>query len=189
MKVMDLSGNIKDRVDESHVIYVQLDPERGSRGRMSSIMHELPRDAQSMINLDGCRMHATLGVFKTVLRHKNIRHYNSVNCLLRDLQTRYPHIFTDVPSFSDEAYNAYRGDYHILETYLPGAKMSAGYHRMACPEPLILEPEDWSDAEWATLCKLCGLKPAQTDRIKINVDSIETYLSGGITVGGEDHGF
>lgn len=40
-------------------------------------------------------------------------------------------------------------------------------------EPLILEPEDWTKKEWATICKLFGMKEAE--RIKISDYTLETY--------------
>lgn len=43
-----------------------------------------------------------------------------------------------------------------------------------CPkEPLILEPEDWSEEEWKTLLKLFGLK--NIERIKISDYKLEAY--------------
>lgn len=40
-------------------------------------------------------------------------------------------------------------------------------------EPLILEPEDWSEAEWTTILKLFGMEEAE--RIKVSDYVLETY--------------
>lgn len=40
-------------------------------------------------------------------------------------------------------------------------------------EPLILEPEDWSEEEWKTLLKLFGFKNAE--RIMISNYKLEAY--------------
>lgn len=40
-------------------------------------------------------------------------------------------------------------------------------------EPLILEPEDWSEEEWKTLLKLFGFKNAE--KIKISDYKLEAY--------------
>lgn len=40
-------------------------------------------------------------------------------------------------------------------------------------EPLILEPEDWTESEWCTICKLFGMEDA--DRIKISNYEFEAY--------------
>lgn len=56
-------------------------------------------------------------------------------------------------------------------------KLKDGYHKFPEKEMLVLEPEDWTPQEWATLCKLSGdLPPDTTDRIVIHVDEIECYI-------------
>jgi hypothetical protein len=40
-------------------------------------------------------------------------------------------------------------------------------------ESLILEPEDWTEAEWATLLKLFGMEEAE--RIVVKDYILETY--------------
>lgn len=40
-------------------------------------------------------------------------------------------------------------------------------------EPLVLEPEDWTEAEWATILKLFGMEKA--DRIVISHYMHESY--------------
>lgn len=47
------------------------------------------------------------------------------------------------------------------------------YHEVTPREPLILEPEDWSENEWKVLLKLFGLQEA--DRIKVSIKSIESF--------------
>ena len=52
-----------------------------------------------------------------------------------------------------------------------------GYQKFHDDEPLILEPEDWSFQEWATICKLCGLPLGQTERIVLHVDEMECFVN------------
>lgn len=47
------------------------------------------------------------------------------------------------------------------------------YLKRKCREPLILEPEDWTEEEWATICKLFGMKEAEW--IKVSNYTLETY--------------
>lgn len=54
--------------------------------------------------------------------------------------------------------------------------VKGGYHKEAVVEPLILEPEDWSRREWATLCKLCGLPADRAERIVLHVGEMESYI-------------
>ena len=56
------------------------------------------------------------------------------------------------------------------------------YKREVCKEPFILEPEDWTPEEWRTLCKLCGLPDAITERIVIHASEIESYVGEHITI-------
>lgn len=39
------------------------------------------------------------------------------------------------------------------------------YDRFESKESIILEPEDWSEAEWATICKLFDVKKDRTEQI------------------------
>lgn len=54
--------------------------------------------------------------------------------------------------------------------------LGEGYHKEAVVEPLILEPEDWSRREWATLCKMCGLPADRAERIVLHVGEMESYI-------------
>lgn len=47
------------------------------------------------------------------------------------------------------------------------------YEKQTLHEPLILEPEDWTTAEWQTICRLFGMKAA--DRIVVSNCVLETY--------------
>ena len=47
------------------------------------------------------------------------------------------------------------------------------YEKRILDEPLILEPEDWSNSEWQTICRLFGMKSA--DRIVVSSCVLETY--------------
>lgn len=51
-----------------------------------------------------------------------------------------------------------------------------GYQKFRDTEPLILEPEDWSFDEWATICKLCGLPTGQTERIVLHASEMECFV-------------
>lgn len=55
-------------------------------------------------------------------------------------------------------------------------KIVNGYQKFLS-EMLILEPKDWSPAEWETLCKLSGLPFQRTERIVLHLNSIECYIS------------
>ena len=54
-------------------------------------------------------------------------------------------------------------------------KIKNGYHKLSLIEPLILEPEDWSAAEWATLCKICDLPVGPTQRIVLHINTMEFF--------------
>lgn len=56
-------------------------------------------------------------------------------------------------------------------------KVQNGYQVFQDNEPLILEPEDWSIREWATLCKLCGLPLGQTERIVLHANKLECFVN------------
>lgn len=47
------------------------------------------------------------------------------------------------------------------------------YEKYILDEPLILEPEDWTESEWQTICRLFGMKAA--DRIVVSSCLIEAY--------------
>lgn len=53
------------------------------------------------------------------------------------------------------------------------------FRRFWNAEPLILEPEDWTKAQWDTLCQLCGLVPGLTERIKMQPPYIEAFIAPG----------
>lgn len=54
-----------------------------------------------------------------------------------------------------------------------------GYHKYSTLEPVVLEPEDWTVEEWATLCKVSGVPANRTERIVLNLSSIECYIGSG----------
>ena len=47
------------------------------------------------------------------------------------------------------------------------------YIKMSINEPLILEPEDHTEEEWSTICKIFGMKEA--DRIVLSDYTMEAY--------------
>ena len=47
------------------------------------------------------------------------------------------------------------------------------YEKQILDEPLILEPEDWNESEWQTICHLFGMKAA--DRIVVSNCLLEAY--------------
>ncbi len=57
------------------------------------------------------------------------------------------------------------------------SELKYGYSKDHPCEPLIWEPEDWSPAEWTVLCRVCGLPADKTERIVLNIDTIESYVS------------
>lgn len=50
------------------------------------------------------------------------------------------------------------------------------YTKETLAEPLILEPEDWSFQEWATICKLCSLPLGRTERIVLHTSKVECFV-------------
>jgi len=56
---------------------------------------------------------------------------------------------------------------------IPETEVLDGYRYRIPKEPLILEPEDWTEEEWATLCKLFGMNEAEW--IKVSDYTLETY--------------
>lgn len=51
-----------------------------------------------------------------------------------------------------------------------------GYLKELCTKPweqLILEPEDWTEAEWGTICKVFGMERAE--RIVVSNYVFEAY--------------
>lgn len=55
-------------------------------------------------------------------------------------------------------------------------ELKSGYNKTEMREPLILEPEDWSAEEWATLCKVYGVPADRTERIVIGATPVECFL-------------
>lgn len=47
------------------------------------------------------------------------------------------------------------------------------YLKVSINEPLILEPEDHTEEEWSTICKIFGMKEA--DRIVLSDYTLEAY--------------
>lgn len=47
------------------------------------------------------------------------------------------------------------------------------YEKSVIEEPLILEPEDWTESEWKTICLIFCMKTS--DRIVVSDFTLETY--------------
>lgn len=47
------------------------------------------------------------------------------------------------------------------------------YEKYILDEPLILKPEDWTESEWQTICRMFCMKAA--DRIVVSSCLIEAY--------------
>jgi hypothetical protein len=67
----------------------------------------------------------------------------------------------------------WREELGLAETKEKEKKPMSYEYKGPAKEPLILEPEDWSEAEWATILKLFGMEEA--DRIKVSDYVLETY--------------
>ncbi len=51
-----------------------------------------------------------------------------------------------------------------------------GYREFHNNEPFILEPDDWTEPEWGTICKLMGLVPEITTRIFIELPVVKCFI-------------
>lgn len=79
-----------------------------------------------------------------------------------------------VNTFEPEAMQAFVGRTgHKILQYGPGR---GGYRKFDNREPIILEPEDWTESEWAALMKLLGLDPAITTRAVLQMQAVECYI-------------
>lgn len=67
----------------------------------------------------------------------------------------------------------WREELGLAETKEKDKKTMSYEYKGHAKEPLILEPEDWSEAEWATILKLFGMEEAE--RIKVSDYVLETY--------------
>ena len=152
------------------------------RGMMNSVLDNLPVFMRSRLNVNGDTMRADLESLKEMVNDPIMRDYNVIKTLKWDLCRRYPEYMGPCDLELDEEFiQCYRSKYTILEVHRPSIDppLCDGYHKLACPEPLILEPEDWTWEQWGTLCKLCGLVPSDTSRITINAKSIEAFVEPG----------
>lgn len=59
---------------------------------------------------------------------------------------------------------------------LESAPVPVGYWNEKPKEFFVWEPEDWSPAEWAVLCKVCRLPADRTERIVLHASAIEYYI-------------
>ncbi|MCM1295879.1 MAG: hypothetical protein NC311_10085 [Muribaculaceae bacterium] len=56
---------------------------------------------------------------------------------------------------------------------------AGGYRKFWEKEPIVLEPEDWTEAEWRALMKMAGLEPDVTTRAVIKISTVECYVDPG----------
>lgn len=178
MNNLDLTNWKPEDGDTGVVLHFEMEPEKGSRGRLSALLHTLPLGIQSMLNLNGCYMTADLRHLHHLVSESIIKNSGPVKFLKYDLQCRYPAVFgaPDNAEFAEDYAAKFGQDYRILETFVEGEEVIEGYHKYACPEPLVLEPEDWCWEEWKALCKLCGMNPFRTERMVLNVSSLEVFV-------------
>lgn len=52
------------------------------------------------------------------------------------------------------------------------------YLKEKLKEQLVLEPEDWSNEEWKTICKLFNKNNVLCERIIVRVDTLESFTNG-----------
>lgn len=71
---------------------------------------------------------------------------------------------------------AYKEIMDVLMPIITGSVSGGGYCERLLREPLILEPEDWTEAEWATLCKLLNMNPNVTERIRLDNVLLSAYI-------------
>jgi cold shock protein len=56
------------------------------------------------------------------------------------------------------------------------ARKAAGWKQVQMNDNLlVLDPEDWSEQEWTTVCKLMGVSSATT--IRVNLENLEYFQS------------
>ena len=66
-------------------------------------------------------------------------------------------------------------DVKIVSTEFEERK-AAGWKQVQMNDSLlILDPEDWSEEEWTTVCKLMGVSSATT--IRVNLENLEYFQS------------
>jgi len=51
-----------------------------------------------------------------------------------------------------------------------------GYREFHNNEPLVLTPDDWTEPEWDTICKLMGLVPEVTTRIFVELPMVKCFI-------------
>lgn len=59
---------------------------------------------------------------------------------------------------------------------LQWGKRAGGYRKFWEKEPIVLEPEDWTEAEWRVLMKLLGFEPDITTRAVVHIASLECFI-------------
>lgn len=160
------------------VQYVEFDTRAGSYGIAASLLNKLPEEMQEKLHLDGCRCHADLSVLYELVHDKFLKNINVFMYLEHLLQDKYPEVFGKSVLLSQEFISAYSSEVRLLENFNESDTMANGYHAMSCPEPIILEPEDWTSEEWAVLKKLCGMTDHNATRMVLNVSSVEVYIEG-----------
>lgn len=150
------------------------------RGCAASVLSSLLAFTKNHSNGNNDTICVDLRTLKELIADQRVCDFNFIKALKWDLHHRYPEYmgpldFKLTPEFLDN----YGGGYTILEHHskLSDTELSAGYHRLACTEPLILEPEGWLETQWSTLCKICGMNPNNTSRIVLNIRSMEVYIS------------
>lgn len=66
---------------------------------------------------------------------------------------------------------------HVVEKANFNPRARTGMQVFYSPERLILDTEDWTESEWAVLCKLLGLLPKQTSHIDCEPSIVKAWVS------------
>lgn len=171
----DLSSWIPMDGDTGVIQYIDFSRCNNPTETLFNLLRTLPEDIQDAVRFNGNIVSADLSVWHTIVNTPAIMSQPAGKSIRFTLMGRYPEMFCEqnvTLELSLEEANQVK----LLSNYNDDTSFKEGYRAFACVEPLILEPEDWSEAEWEVLCKLCGLTGKNAVRIVMNTSSIEAYL-------------
>lgn len=106
-----------------------------------------------------------------------IRHVPNHNYIKEHdiLQPDYCFVWRNTYNESDLA-DMYDEIQDILKKH-PIMNVIGGRMQFSGNTDFVLDPEDWSEKEWQTICKLYGLLPGLTEVICVNPPAIRTYVT------------
>lgn len=161
--------------------------DRREKQPLTSFLYALPEECRKKLNLGGTQVSCNAEDLWNVVCNPDYADLDLVKCLRYELQAHYPELFGEADPKSEDADLLEKLDYPFIiqENAFHGDVLKAGYHCISCEGPTILEPEDWTPAEWSTLCRLHGLNAATTEYMVIGDHQLEAYLSDDTVMGSE----